>query len=91
MAGRAGMIAAIAGVAVGFLFGGIQQAGSAAVSTALVVGSIAGATSFAVSMVLFVVTMPRMQPGRAVWLSLALGAVAAFVIGTVLQPIVRPV
>lgn len=90
MAVRAALLAAVAGVAVAFLFGGMKELGSAAMPMALLIGSLAAATSFAVSMVMFVVTLPRMQPGSAVWLSLALGAIASFVVGTLLQPISVP-
>ena len=91
MAGRAAMLAAVTGVAVAFVFGGLKQAGSAAFSMAFLIGSIAATTSFAVSMLLFLVTMPRLEPRTAVWLSLAVGAVTAFLIGALLQPIERPV
>ncbi len=87
MAGRAALMAAVTGAAVAVLFGGLKELGSYALANAFLVGSIAAAISFAVSMVLFVVTMPRMEPRSAVWLSLALGAVTAFVIGSFLRPI----
>jgi hypothetical protein len=91
MAGWSLALGSISGVAVAFAFGGLNQPSGAAFSTALVIGGIAAATSFAVSMLLFVGTMPRMQPRTAAWLSLALGAVAAFVVGYVLTTISGPV
>ena len=91
MAGRAALMAAFTGVAVAVLFGGLKEAGSAAFPMAFLIGTIAATTSLAVSMVLFVLTMPRMEPRSAVWLSLALGAVTAFLLGAFLQPITRPV
>ena len=91
MAGRAAALAVVAGVAVAFLFGGLREAGASAISMAMLIGSLAAATSFGVAMVVFVLTLPRMEPRNAVWLSLALGAVASFVIGTLLQPISGPV
>ena len=87
MAGRAALLAVFTGVAVAVLFGGLKQSGSAAFPNAFFVGSVAAAISFAVSMLLFLVTMPRMEPRSAVWLSLALGAVAAFLIASLFQPI----
>ena len=90
MAGRAVALAAIAGIAVGFIFGGLKEGGSSAFPMAFLIGSLAAATSFGVSMVLFIVTMPRLDPRIAVWISLGLGALAAFAIGAALHPIARP-
>ncbi len=90
MAGRSAALAVVAGVAVAFLYGGMRELGSAALSMALLIGSLAAATSFAVTMVVFVVTMPRLEPRSAAWLSLTLGALAAFAIGAILQPITQP-
>ena len=89
MAGRSAALAVVAGVAVAFQFGGVQQLGRLALSTALLIGSLAAATFFAVAMILFVITMPRIDPRFAVWISLVLGAVAAFAVGAFLQPIFR--
>src|SRR6187431_3128188 len=89
MAGRTAIIATITGAAVGVLFSDLKVVGSAAFPQAFLLGTIAGATSFAVSMLLFVVTMPRLNPRLAVFVSLVLGILAGFVLGSVL-PIENP-
>jgi len=91
MAGRAALFAAVAGVGVAVTLGGLSFSAANAFGTGLVIGSLAAATSFAVSMLLFVITMPRLEPRLAVWASLTLGAVAAFVVGSVIQPVAIPV
>jgi len=91
MAGRAALLAAVTGAAVAFVYGGFEETGNTAFGTAFVIGCLAAATSFSVSLVLFYVLMPRLDPRLAVWASLALGALAAFALGSVLQPIARPV
>jgi len=73
------------------VFGGFSIGSGSGFQDGLVIGSLAGATSFAVSMVLFVLTMPRMNPRLAVFASLALGSLAAFAVGYLIQPRGGPV
>lgn len=91
MAARAALLALISGVAVAFVFGGLRTAGSAAFPIAFFVGSVAAGCSFAVAMGIFIVAMPRLEPRIAAFLALAFGAVVAFLVGYLLQPISRPV
>jgi hypothetical protein len=91
MAGRATLLAAVAGVGVAIAFEGLSFGSGGAFATAFVIAILAGATSFAVSMLLFVLTMPRLSPQLAVFLSLVLGGMAAFVVGYVLHSISGPV
>ncbi len=85
------MLAAVAGIAVAFLYGGLREQGSAAFLMAFGIGLIAAATSLAVSLLLFYLLMPRLKPGMAAFAALALGALAAFAIGALLQPVNLPV
>ena len=89
MAGRTGLLAAVTGVATAFLYSDIQRVGNAAFPQAFLIGCISAATMFGVSMLLFLLLMPRMNPRLAVFISLALGALVGFVVGSVV-PIETP-
>jgi hypothetical protein len=89
MARRAALLALVAGVGVALVFGGLWSEGGA-FGTAFVMGLLAGATSFAVSMAIFVVAMARLSAQTAVFVSLSLGCIAAFILGWLLRPIALP-
>jgi len=84
MMGRAAALAFVAGLGVALIFGGLWTTSSPAFTSAFVMGILAGAFSFTVAMAIFFVAMPRMDQRIAVFLALALGGVAAFVLGYLL-------
>jgi len=90
MAERAVLFAFVAGFGVAVVFGGFDFGPASNFGTAFVIGILAGATSFAVAMLLFVLTMPRLSPGLAVFVSLAAGGIVAFVVGYLLHGISGP-